>query len=164
MRYLQEIGKGIPKHFTALSYLALFLEHHPDWFFYDSSGASLMPQTVKNLLAMQETLIQSLCQKDPLENGMATHSSILLWRIPWTEEPVQPKSMVLHRVRHDCATNILPHIMIPLNVIKLGFTEAKIVLPFLLQREVEVLLFFPGTPQTPVSTKCHMEISTLLTL
>jgi len=42
---------------------------------------------VKNLSAMQETLVQSLGWEDPLEKGMATHSSILAWRIPWTEEP-----------------------------------------------------------------------------
>ena len=45
-----------------------------------------MAQKVKNLL-MQETWIRSLGQEDPLETGMATHSSILVWRIPWTEEP-----------------------------------------------------------------------------
>jgi len=44
-------------------------------------------QTVKNLPAMQETQVQSLDRKDPLEKEMATHSSILAWRIPWTEEP-----------------------------------------------------------------------------
>ena len=44
-------------------------------------------QTVKNLPAMQETLVRPLSQEDPLEKGMATHSSILAWRIPWTEEP-----------------------------------------------------------------------------
>ena len=44
-------------------------------------------QTVKNLPAMQETWVQSLGQEDPLEKGMATHSSVLAWRIPWTEEP-----------------------------------------------------------------------------
>ena len=43
---------------------------------------------VKNLPAMQETLVQSLCWEDTLEKGMATHFSILAWRIPWTEEPV----------------------------------------------------------------------------
>ena len=42
---------------------------------------------LKNLSAMQETWVQSLGQEDPLENGMATHFSILAWRIPWTEEP-----------------------------------------------------------------------------
>ena len=46
-----------------------------------------MPQMVKNLPAMQETHVQSLSQEDPLEKGMATHFSILAWRIPWTEEP-----------------------------------------------------------------------------
>ena len=46
-----------------------------------------MAQVVKNLPAMQETWVLSLGQEDPLEEGMATHSSILAWRIPWTEEP-----------------------------------------------------------------------------
>ena len=49
--------------------------------------ASLVPLTVKNLPAMRETQVRSLGQEDPLEKGMATHSSILTWRIPWTEEP-----------------------------------------------------------------------------
>ena len=49
-------------------------------------GASLGAQTVKNLLVMQETGVRSLGQEDPLEKEMATHSSILAWRIPWTEE------------------------------------------------------------------------------
>ena len=46
-----------------------------------------LPQMIKNLPVMQETWVQSLDQEDPLEKGMATHSSILTWRIPWTEEP-----------------------------------------------------------------------------
>ena len=46
-----------------------------------------MAQTVKNLPAMQETWIQSLTQEDPLEKGVASHCSILAWRIPWTKEP-----------------------------------------------------------------------------
>ena len=50
-------------------------------------GASLMAQMVKYLPEMQETWVQSLGQEDPLEKGMAAHSSILAWRIPWTEEP-----------------------------------------------------------------------------
>ena len=49
--------------------------------------ASLVAQTVKNLPAMQETQILSLGQEDPLEKGMATHSSILGWKIPWRNEP-----------------------------------------------------------------------------
>ena len=50
-------------------------------------GASLVAQLVKSLTAMQETWVQSLGQEFPLEKEMATHSSILAWRIPWTEEP-----------------------------------------------------------------------------
>ena len=49
--------------------------------------ASPVTQMVKNLPAMQETWVQSLSQEDPLEKELATHSSILAWRIPWTEEP-----------------------------------------------------------------------------
>ena len=51
------------------------------------SWASLVAQTVKNPSAMQETWVQSLGLEDPLEKGKATHSSVLAWRIPWTEEP-----------------------------------------------------------------------------
>ena len=47
----------------------------------------LVAQKIKNLPAMQETRVRSLSQEDPLEKGMVTHSSILAWRIPWTEEP-----------------------------------------------------------------------------
>ena len=54
-------------------------------------GASLMAQVVQNLPVMWETWIQSLDQEDPLEKVMATHSSILAWRIPWIEEPVGSK-------------------------------------------------------------------------
>ena len=50
-------------------------------------GASLVAQMVKNLHALQETQVPSLGQEDSLEKGMATHSSTLAWRIPWTEEP-----------------------------------------------------------------------------
>ena len=54
---------------------------------------------------MQETRVRSLGQEDTLEKGMATHSSILAWRIPWTEEPIRLQSMVPQKVRHDWATN-----------------------------------------------------------
>ena len=56
---------------------------------------------VKNLLAMQETRIQSLGQEDPLKEGMATHSSILAWRIPWVKVPGGLKSIGSQRVGHD---------------------------------------------------------------
>ena len=59
---------------------------------------------VKNLPAMQEMQVQPLGQEDPLEKGMATHSSILAWRIPWTEEPGWPQSMGSQRVGHDGET------------------------------------------------------------
>ena len=62
---------------------------------------------VENLPAMQETWVQSLGQEDPLEKGMATHSSILAWRIPLTEEPGGLQSMDLQRVLDDGATNTL---------------------------------------------------------
>ena len=63
--------------------------------------ASLVARMVKNLPAMLETQIRSLGREDPLEKGMATHSSILAWRIPWTEEPSGLPSMGSQRVRHD---------------------------------------------------------------
>ena len=56
---------------------------------------------VKNLPAMQETRVQSQGQEDPLEKGMATYSSILAWRIPWTEEPGGQQSMRSQRIGHD---------------------------------------------------------------
>ena len=67
------------------------------WF--STVWASQVAQMVKNLPAMQETWVQSLGQEDPLEKGMATHSSIFAWRIPWTEEPVGLQSMESQRVR-----------------------------------------------------------------
>ena len=69
--------------------------------FYIGVWASLVAQTVKNLPAMQETWIRSLGQGDPLEKGMATHSSIFACKIPWTEEPGGLQSMGSQRVRRD---------------------------------------------------------------
>ena len=71
---------------------------HPLQYFW----ASLVAQLVKNLPALQKTWVRSLSQKDPLEEGMATHSSFLAWRKPpWTEVPGQLQSMGSQRVRHD---------------------------------------------------------------
>ena len=64
-------------------------------------GASLVAQKVKNLPAMQETWVQSLGWEDSLEKEMATHSGILAWRIPWTEEPGGLQSVGLQRVVHS---------------------------------------------------------------
>ena len=66
--------------------LSLSLSSHND-------GASLVTQTVNNLLAVQETWVRSLGQEDPMEKGVDTHSSIPAWRIPWTEEPGGLQSM-----------------------------------------------------------------------
>ena len=63
--------------------------------------ASLVAQTVKRLPAMWETRVRSLGRKDPLEKEMATHSSILAWRIAWMEEPGGLQSMGLQRVGHN---------------------------------------------------------------
>ena len=71
---------------------------------YRKLRASQVAQWVKNPLAvqeMQEPWVQSLDQEDPLEEGMATHFSVLAWRIPWTEEPDGLRSIGLHTVRHD---------------------------------------------------------------
>ena len=63
-----------------------------------------MAQLVKNLTVMQETQVPSLGWEELLEKGMATHSNILAWRIPWTEEPGGLQSMGLQRVIHERAT------------------------------------------------------------
>ena len=60
-----------------------------------------MAQTVKNLPVVQEIQVRSLGQEDPLEKEMATHASILAWRIPWTEEPGRLQSMGSQRVGHN---------------------------------------------------------------
>ena len=63
-----------------------------------------MAQWVKNLPAMQETQetwVRSLSQEDPLEKGMVTHSSVLAWRVSWTEEPGELQSIGSQRIRHD---------------------------------------------------------------
>ena len=67
--------------------------------------ASLVAQTVKNRLAVQETQVQSLGRDNPLEKGMTTYSSFLAWKMLWTEEPGQLESTGLQRDRHDRATD-----------------------------------------------------------
>ena len=70
---------------------------------------SFVARTVNNLPAMQETQVQSLGQEDLLEKEMATPSSILAWRIPWTEEPGGLQSTGLQNTRHDSATEPSTH-------------------------------------------------------
>ena len=69
--------------------------------FAEVVGTSLVAQRLKSLPAMWETRVQSLGREDPLEKEMAVHSSILAWRIPWTEKPSKLQSTGLQRVRHD---------------------------------------------------------------
>ena len=71
---------------------------------FNHTGASIVAQMVKNLPAVLETPVQSLGWEDSLEKGKATHSSILAWRIPWTEEPGGVHSVGLPRVGHNCVT------------------------------------------------------------
>ena len=68
-------------------------------------GASLVARSVKNLPERQETQVQSLGWTDLLEKNVATHSSILAWRIPWTEEPGMLQSIGFQRVGHDLVIN-----------------------------------------------------------
>ena len=68
---------------------------------YHGKKSSLVAHMVKNLSALRETRVQSLGQKDPVEKKIATHSSILAWRIPWTEEPGELQSMGSQRVGYD---------------------------------------------------------------
>ena len=70
-----------------------------------------MAQTIKNMLAMQESRVLSLSQKDPLENGMATYSSILAWRIPWTGEPDRLTTWVC---KESDMTERLTHTQVPI--------------------------------------------------
>ena len=74
---------------------------------------SLVAQMVKCLSTMQETWVPSLGQEDPLEKEMATHSSTIAGKIPWTEEPDKLQSMGSQRVRHNWATSLSLHLLIP---------------------------------------------------
>jgi len=90
-RYVEFIYScGIPK------YLLYIFRHS-----YVEFIASLVAQMVKRTPAMQETWVRSLGWEDPLEKEMATHSSTLAWKIPWTEEPGRLQSMGLQTVRHN---------------------------------------------------------------
>ena len=72
---------------------------------YTFLWSSLVAQMVKNVPTKRETWVGSLGQKDPLEKGKATPSSILAWEMPWTEKPVGLQSMGSQRIRHNWATN-----------------------------------------------------------
>ena len=80
--------------FSNCDVIVLIIKYFKPW-------ASLMAQRLKRLPAMQETRVPSLGWEDPLEKGMAPHSSTLAWRIPWREEPGRLQSMGSQRVGHD---------------------------------------------------------------
>ena len=110
------------------------------------SWASLEAQMVKNPPAMQETWVRSLAWADPLEEGMATHSSILAWRISWTEEPGGLQSMRSQRVRHNWATKhsrewnspgVTPQILPSDGT---AGSQSHLLLPFLVCKQVRSIL------------------------
>ena len=120
--------KSCLKYFSfLLYYLMVFHSMPPLWNFHPQKNLGGIPfglltllhgclfyiwgflggSVVKNLPAMQDTWVRLMGWEDPLEKGMTTHSSILAWRISWTEETGGLRSMGLQRVRHDWATNLL---------------------------------------------------------
>ena len=117
---------------------------------YPSHRASLGAQTVKNPPAMQETWVRSLGWDDPLEEGMATHSSILSWRIPRTEGPGRLQSMGWQRVGHDLATKHSPA-SIPLGW---RFTVGTKLLPIRWSVSKPVSLSFPHPKRNFVNEVC----------
>ena len=119
-------------------------------------GLPWVTQTIKNLLIMWEAWVWSLVWEDPLEEGMASHSSILAWRIPRTEESGGLQSMGSQRVSHDCAT-------------ELSWTELMFVIAFLPRskhllisclQSLSIVIFEPQniksvTASTPPPSVCH---------
>ena len=89
---------------------------------------SLVAQMVKRLPKMRETWIRSLDGEDPLEKEMATHSSILAWKIPWTEEPGGLQSMGLQRVGHNWATSFFNVLYFTIKRFKNGWHHSSYVL------------------------------------
>ena len=94
----------------------------------------LMAQMVKHLLAVQETPVRSLHWEDPLEKRMATHSSILAWKIPWIEKPGGRWSLGWQRVGHDCSDLAHMHIYINVIIVVYFFHELAFLLQFLLNK------------------------------
>ena len=90
-----------PGKFTFTVLVSVFCESGEQLDYMPLAWASLVAQMVKNLPATWETWVRSLGWEDPLEKEMASHSSILAWRIPWTEEPGRLQSMESQRVGHN---------------------------------------------------------------
>ena len=89
----------------SLAYLAARLNKMDELMLLCCHQGSLVAQMVKNLPAVQEIWVWSLGWEDPLEKGMGTHSSILSWRVPWTEEPSELRPMGSKRIGHNWVTN-----------------------------------------------------------
>ena len=89
-----------------------FITQWQIWKNHLPSSTSLVAQMLKRLPTMRETWVQSLGREDLLEKEMATHSSILAWKIPWTEEPGRLQSMGSQRVGHDWTTSLLREVRI----------------------------------------------------
>ena len=105
----QETHHDLTRHMTAHSWQephSASRHPHPSTCPLPFPPLSLVPQRLKCLPAMRETRFQSLGREDPLEEEMATHSSILAWRIPWTEEPGGLQSTGSQRVGHNWATSL----------------------------------------------------------
>ena len=96
-------GSSLPRDQNQVSCIGRWVLYHWDtwaWLKLFETEVYMVAQTVKNLPAMHKAWVWSLGWEDPLEEGMATHTSFLAWRIPWTEEPGR-SSIGLHRVGHD---------------------------------------------------------------
>ena len=104
---------------------------------------------IKNLPAMQGTWVWSLSWEDPLEKGMATHSSILACRIPWIEEPGGIQSMASQRVRHDWVTNS-QYLSLTLRIS--GLEKVAICMFLFPFRWQNALFFWPPPPRPPPSS------------
>ena len=100
-RCTQEVARGRDIFVVLIIRITITTILQRVWFASDSFGASLVAQMVKHLPAMQKTWVRSLGQEDPLEKEMATLSSTLAWKIPWTEEPGRLQSMGSQRVGQD---------------------------------------------------------------
>ena len=111
MNYLQELSQWIITRKSISCYFPCSLEYEGH-VRYSYSMYGKVAQTVKRLHAMQETHVPSQGQEDILEKEMATNSSTLAWKIPWTGEPDRLQTMGSQKVRHDWATSLhLLHVM-----------------------------------------------------
>ena len=103
-------GWGVNQEFGVSSCKLLYIEWTDTQAYWVAWASLVAHRKVKSPPATQETQVQSLGGKDPLEGEMATQPSILLWEIPWTEEPGGPQSMGSQRVRWDRATQHIHHV------------------------------------------------------